>query len=92
MIALVMALLLLLLPAPIFAAPGLCVGPVCAEAIQRSEKYPNQFSMRIVDQTGQHERLLIDCRDGALSPSIGPVDRGYARSVALRACRAAPGR
>lgn len=89
--ALLLALVLLIMPAPALTAPGFCVGPVCAEAIHRSEKHPSQFSMRMVDQTGQHERLLIDCRDGAVSPSVGPVDRGYARAVARRACRATPG-
>jgi hypothetical protein len=33
--------------------------------------------------------VLVDCRDGQLSPSIGPVERGHARAVALKACRLA---
>ncbi|MCP9774532.1 hypothetical protein [Cyanobium sp. WAJ14-Wanaka] len=87
--ALILALILLILPGPAFTAPGICVGPVCADEIHRSEISPSQFSLRLVDQRGQHERLLVDCRDGVLSPSVGPVDRGYARAVAKRACRSA---
>jgi hypothetical protein len=43
----------------------------------------------VSDQRGQHERLLVDCRDGVLSPREGLVDRGYAAALAKRACRIA---
>ena len=74
---------------PSLASPGLCVGLVCADQIQRSEPMPWQLKLRVSDQRGQHERLLVDCRDGVLSPSIGQIDRGYAGAVAKRACRIA---
>jgi len=73
------------------ASPGLCVGLVCADQIQRSERLPWQLKLRVSDQRGQHERLLVDCRDGVLSPQIGLVDRGYAAALAKRACRIAVG-
>jgi hypothetical protein len=71
------------------ASPGLCVGLVCADQIQRSERLPWQLKLRVSDQRGQHERLLVDCRDGVLSPREGLVDRGYAAALAKRACRIA---
>ena len=74
---------------PSAASPGLCVGLVCADQIQRSERLPWQLKLRVSDQRGQHERLLVDCRDGVLSPQEGLVDRGYAAAVAKRACRIA---
>ena len=40
-------------------------------------------------QQGQHERLVVDCRNGGVSPLAGPVERGYAAAVARRACRLA---
>jgi len=74
---------------PSAASPGLCVGLVCADQIQRSERLPWQLKLRVSDQRGQHERLLVDCRDGVLSPREGLVDRGYAAALAKRACRIA---
>jgi hypothetical protein len=72
---------------PAAAAPGLCVGPVCAEEITRSAKHHWQLRLRLSDQQGRHERLVVDCRDGRLSPGDGPVERGYAAALARRACR-----
>lgn len=72
---------------PAAAAPGLCVGPVCGDQFQRSSAYPWQLRLRVSDQQGRHERLLIDCRNGVVSPLEGPVERGYAGAVARRACR-----
>jgi hypothetical protein len=43
----------------------------------------------VSDQQGQHERLVVDCRNGGVSPLAGPVERGYAAAVARRACRLA---
>ena len=74
---------------PSAASPGLCVGLVCADQIQRSERLPWQLKLRVSDQRGQHERLLVDCRDGVLSPREGLVDRGYTAALAKRACRIA---
>ena len=76
-------------PRPVLAAPGLCIGPVCGDEITRSAKHHFQLRLRLSDQQGHHERVLVDCRDGQLSPSIGPVERGHARAVALKACRLA---
>jgi hypothetical protein len=64
---------------------------VCADQIQRSELLAWQLKLRVSDQRGQHERLLVDCRDGVLSPREGLVDRGYAAALAKRACRIAVG-
>ena len=76
-------------PAMAEAAPGLCVGPVCADEITRSAKHHWQLRLRLNDQQGRHERLVVDCRDGRLSPESGSVERGYASAVARRACRLA---
>ena len=38
---------------------------------------------------GHHERVVVDCRDGVISPRVGQVERGYAGAVARRACRLA---
>jgi hypothetical protein len=73
--------------APVLAAPGLCVGPVCGDAFTRSAKHVFQLRMRLSDQRGHHERITVDCRDGRISPAIGPVERGYGSAVARRACR-----
>ena len=73
--------------APAAAAPGICVGPVCGDGFVRSDTYPWLLRLRVSDQQGRHERLAIDCRSGALTPLAGPVERGYARAVAQRACR-----
>ena len=75
--------------APSWAAPGLCVGPVCGQEITRNPARPWQLRLRVDDQRGRHERIVVDCRDGVISPRAGPVERGYAASVARRACRLA---
>lgn len=77
-------------PAPAQAAPGLCVGPVCGDGFTRGGSYPWQLRMRVQDQRGHRERLVVDCRDGSISPLVGPVERGYAAAVGRRACRQAP--
>ncbi len=76
--------------APAAAAPGLCVGPVCGDQFSRSETYPWQLRLRLQDQLGHRERLVVDCRDGSISPLVGPVERGYAAAVGRKACRMAP--
>jgi hypothetical protein len=76
--------------APSLAAPGLCVGPVCGQEITRSPTHPWQLRLRVDDQRGRHERIVVDCRDGVISPRSGSVERGYAAAVARRACRLAP--
>jgi len=83
------SVLLLALPAGAWAAPGLCIGPICADEISRSAKHHFQLRMRISDQRGHRERVVIDCRNGQLSPAAGLVERGYARAVASKACRLA---
>jgi hypothetical protein len=77
------------LSAPAQAAPGLCVGPVCGDEITRSAKHHWQLRLRVNNQQGQRERLMVDCRTGTLSPVAGAVERGYAAAVARRACRLA---
>ncbi len=74
---------------PAAAAPGICVGPVCADALSRSSVYAWQLRLRLSDQSGQQERLTVDCRNGQLSPKEGPVNRGYGAAVARRLCRLA---
>jgi hypothetical protein len=71
------------------AAPGLCTGPVCADEISRSARHHWQLRLRVDDQRGHRERIVVDCRDGVISPRLGPVDRGYAASVVRRVCRLA---
>ncbi|MEB3183496.1 MAG: hypothetical protein VKN15_03795 [Cyanobacteriota bacterium] len=71
------------------AEPGLCVGPVCGDSFTRSAQYHWQLRLRVNDQMGHRERLVVDCRSGALSPARGLVERGYAAAVARRACRLA---
>jgi hypothetical protein len=91
-VLLVLSLHLLLAPAltgPALGAPGICVGPVCGDEISRSAKHHWQLRLKVGDQRGQHERLVVDCRNGVLSPLDGPVERGYAAAVARRACRLA---
>ena len=85
----VLLVVLLALASPAQAAPGLCVGPVCGDEIQRSAKHHWQLRLRINDQMGHHERVVVDCRDGVISPQVGQVERGYAAAVARRACRLA---
>jgi len=75
---------------PAWAAPGLCVGPVCGLEITRSLTNPWQLRLRVEDQRGRHERIVVDCRDGVISPRSGSVERGYAAAVARRASRLAP--
>ncbi len=82
-------LVVLVLPAPLWAAPGLCVGPICGDEITRSAKHHFQLRMRVSDQLGHRERLTVDCRNGSLSPAAGLVERGYAAAVARKACRLA---
>ena len=72
---------------PVLAAPGLCAGPVCADGITRSAKNHWQLLLRLEDQQGHREKVVMDCRAGVLSPQAGLVDRGYARSLGLRLCR-----
>lgn len=87
--ALLSALLLCLSPAQVSAAPGLCVGPVCGDEFSRSASYHWQLRLRLSDQQGHRERLVVDCRTGSLSPERGLVERGHAAAVARRACRLA---
>lgn len=75
---------------PAVAAPGLCVGPVCGDQFSRPAAYPWQLRLRLQDQLGHRERLVVDCRDGSISPLAGPVERGYAAAVGRKACRMAP--
>jgi len=88
-LALVLLLALLWGPGVVQAAPGLCLGPVCADQITRSVEHPWQLRVRVDDQQGHRERLVVDCRDGRLSPALGPVERGHASALARRACRLA---
>lgn len=69
------------------AAPGLCVGPVCADLFSRSSQMDWQLHLRIEDQRGQRERIVVDCRHGEISPKQGPIERGHVAAVARRACR-----
>ena len=84
---LLVAALLLGFQPKLLAAPGLCVGPVCGDEITRSAKHHWQLRLRVNDQQGRHERVVVDCRYGRLSPAMGTVERGYAAAVARRACR-----
>ncbi|MFM7087065.1 MAG: hypothetical protein ACKOXO_08770 [Cyanobium sp.] len=79
--------MVLAVPVRAVAAPGLCVGPVCGDAFQRNPSRPFQLQLRLSDQRGRHERITVDCRDGRISPSVGPVERGYGTAVARRVCR-----
>jgi len=88
-LGLVLTLVLVLPAPPALASPGLCVGPVCGDEFSRSAQYHWQLRLRLNDQQGHRERLVVDCRTGALSPEQGLVERGYAGAVARRACRLA---
>ena len=88
-LSLVLAFVLALPAPPALASPGLCVGPVCGDEFSRSAMYHWQLRLRVNDQQGHRERLVVDCRTGALSPEQGLVERGYAGAVARRACRLA---
>jgi hypothetical protein len=79
----------LVTPGRALASPGLCVGPVCGDEITRSAKHHWQLRLRLNDQMGHRERVVVDCRHGTLSPQMGPVERGYAAALARRACRLA---
>jgi hypothetical protein len=88
LVAGVLALLLLpCAPGAAQAAPGLCVGPVCGDEISRSAKQLWQLRLRVSDQESHRERIVVDCRDGGISPQLGPVDRAYTAAVARRYCR-----
>merc|ERR1711908_76695 len=76
-------------PLPVLASPGLCTGPVCADDITRSAKNHWQLILRLNDQQGHREKVVMDCRAGVLSPFAGQVDRSYATAVGRRACRLA---
>jgi hypothetical protein len=89
LLGLVLAIALMVQAAPALAAPGLCIGPVCGDGITRSAKHHWQLRLRLSDQRGQWERITVDCRHGVLSPERGPVERGHALAVALKACRLA---
>ncbi|GCE65445.1 hypothetical protein OMCYN_01383 [cyanobiont of Ornithocercus magnificus] len=69
------------------AGPGLCTGPVCADAISRSAKNHWQLILKLEDQQGHRERVVIDCRQLVVSPRFGLVDRSYAIAIGRRACR-----
>ena len=84
---LLVALGMLAVVPPGMAAPGLCVGPVCGDEFSRSPQYNWQLRLRVNDQQGHRERLVVDCRSGGISPRQGLVERGYAGAVARRACR-----
>jgi hypothetical protein len=88
-LALMLAFGLVVAALPAMASPGLCVGPVCGDEFSRSAQYHWQLRLRVNDQQGHRERLVVDCRSGALSPQQGLVERGYASAVARRACRLA---
>ena len=88
-LALLLGLALLWGAGAVVAAPGLCLGPVCADQITRSVEHPWQLRVRVDDQQGHRERLVVDCRDGRLSPAQGAVERGHASALARRACRLA---
>lgn len=74
---------------PALASPGLCTGPVCADGITRSAKNHWQLVLRLNDQRGHREKVVMDCRAGVLSPLAGQVERGYATAIGRRACRLA---
>ena len=79
----------LLFPGAVYASPGLCTGPVCADDITRSAKYHWQLVLKLNDQLGHREKVVMNCKAGQLSPMNGPVDRAYATSIGRRACRLA---
>jgi len=88
--ALVMGLVIgLMSPGTVNASPGLCTGPVCADDITRSAKNHWQLVLKLNDQLGHREKVVMNCRAGQLSPISGPVDRAYATSIGRRACRLA---
>lgn len=76
-------------PFRVEASPGLCTGPVCADDITRSAKNHWQLVLKLNDQLGHREKVVMNCRAGQLSPMSGPVDRAYATAIGRRACRLA---
>ncbi len=89
-LSLLMALMAFLSPArPATASPGVCVGPVCGDEVSRSASHHWQLRLRVSDQDRHHERIVVDCRDGVISPRVGPVERSHAAAVARRLCRLA---
>ena len=76
-------------PLSVEASPGLCTGPVCADDITRSAKNHWQLVLKLNDQLGHREKVVMNCRAGQLSPMSGPVDRAYATAIGRRACRLA---
>ena len=76
-------------PLRVEASPGLCTGPVCADDITRSAKNHWQLVLKLNDQLGHREKVVMNCRAGQLSPMSGPVDRAYATAIGRRACRLA---
>ena len=79
----------LISPDRTLAAPGLCTGVVCVDEITRSAKNHWQLRMRLEDQQGHRERVVMDCRNQQLSPRGGLVDRIPATALGKRACRLA---
>ena len=79
----------MIFPGPVHASPGLCTGPVCADDITRSAKNHWQLVLKLNDQLGHREKVVMNCRAGQLSPMSGPVDRAYATTIGRRACRLA---
>ena len=79
----------LVFPRVVHASPGLCTGPVCADDITRSAKNHWQLVLKLNDQLGHREKVVMNCKAGQLSPMTGPVDRAYATSIGRRACRLA---
>ena len=79
----------LVFPGAVHASPGLCTGPVCADDITRSAKNHWQLVLKLNDQLGHREKVVMNCKAGQLSPMTGSVDRAYATSIGRRACRLA---
>ena len=53
-----------LLGRPVLASPGLCTGPVCADDITRSAKNHWQLILRLNDQQGHREKVVMDLGGG----------------------------
>ena len=78
-----MAAWLSLLPSSALASPGLCTGPVCADGITRSAKNHWQLVMRLNDQQGHREKVVMDCRAKVLSPGLVKWTVGMQRPSAF---------
>lgn len=89
LLPLLLCLLNLLIVSAVTAAPGLCTGPICADNISRSAKNHWQLVLRLNDQQGHREKVVMDCKASALSPRAGLVDRSFALALGKRACRLA---